>query len=98
MKKIFIIIVLGVFLLSLLGLFIYGVSDSGRLIRDYGFYSSGISDDEVKSIWCYTQGFQEPYKQVNGKQFCGELEVEMECIFSNSGDYCLIKLYDDAGI
>ena len=38
---------------GLLGLvyFSYGLSENGRLIRDYGFYSSGISDNEVKSIW-----------------------------------------------
>jgi hypothetical protein len=71
--------------------FLYEFSDSGRLKRDYGFYSSGISDNEVRAIWCGMQGFEELYKEVNEREYCGEVEVEMDCIFSNSGDYCSIK-------
>lgn len=70
---------------------VYGLSDSGRLIRDHGVYSSGISDSEVKSIWCGNLGFEEPYKEINEKDFCGTKEVIMNCIFTNSGDGCSIR-------
>ena len=83
-------IILGGLLLFLVFL-AYGLSDSGRLVRDHGTYSSGISDPEVKSIWCGNLGFEEPYKEINGKDFCGSQEVVMICIFSNGGDACSIQ-------
>jgi len=85
-------ILLGVFLISYL---IYGFSDDGRLMRDHGFYSSGISDDSVKSIWCGNKGFDQPYKKINGEDYCGENKVRMNCIFSNMGDACSIELIEE---
>ena len=76
---------------------LYGISDNGRLIRDNGKYSSGISDPEVKSIWCGNLGFEEPYKEIDGKDYCGTQEVEIDCIFTNSGDHCSIKLFAKRG-
>lgn len=67
----------------------YQFGDNGRWIRDHR--GSSISDSEVKSIWCDNLGFPNPYKEIDDKEYCGELEVEMNCIFSNSGDYCSIK-------
>ena len=41
-----------IFLLISFVWLIYGFSDNGRIIRDHGFYSSGISDELTKSIHC----------------------------------------------
>lgn len=96
------IIIIGAFII-IFGALVYGLSDSGRLIRDYGTYSSGISDKNVKSIWCDSwaegKGLSPadgmantvPYNEKDGEQFCGDIEVEMDCMFSNGGDYCSIN-------
>lgn len=85
--------ILGIFLLA----FLYGVSDSGRLIRDYGIYSSGISDEEVKGIWCRGWDFGDggSYLQIGDKEYCGDVEVDMKCRFTNRGDHCMISLSGD---
>ena len=74
------------------GSFLYGISDNGRLIRDA--YGSGISDDAVKTIWCDMNGFEGLYSEWDGKDFCGNIEVIMDCNFTNKGDHCLIVVKD----
>jgi hypothetical protein len=91
-----------IFMVFIIISLIYGFGNNGRLIRDYGASSSGISDNEVKSIYCDTwaenNGYDNDttmvnifYKKENGKEYCGDIEVKVECIFSNKGDYCSIK-------
>lgn len=73
----------------------YGFSDSGRYIRDHGIYASGITDDEVKSIWCGMTGFEGSYSKELGIEYCGEIKVKVKCWFTNRGDGCLIKRLTD---
>lgn len=79
----------------------YQLGDNGRWVRDFGVQSSHISDNQVKSIWCdrwaEDNGFDADtlrvnvfYSENNGKQYCGDIEVKMDCSFTNKGDYCSI--------
>jgi hypothetical protein len=83
-------------------LLIYGFGEKGRLVRDYGISSSHISDNRVKDIWCdrwaENNGYDNNttmvnifYKKEDRKEYCGDIEVKMDCMFSNSGDYCSIR-------
>ena len=100
-NKIELIFGIGIVVLSLIGFIFVGyqLGDNGRWIRDHGVYSSGISDNEVKSIWCDGKldvsgdnfAYTLPYREENGKEYCGNIEVKMNCRFSNSGDYCDIQ-------
>jgi hypothetical protein len=87
-----IIAIIGIVSLILfMNFLVYGFSDDGRLKRDYGMQSSGISDNEVKGIWCELQGFPKGYNEINEKKYCGDIEVNMTCKFTNKGDYCQIN-------
>lgn len=70
---------------------IYQLGDNGRWIRDYGIFASGISDNEVKGIWCSNNGFDYHYFNIDGEDYCGNIKVKMDCRFTNKGDYCIIN-------
>lgn len=87
-------IVIALFLFIFIGLFMYGISDYGRLIRDHGVYASGISDSDVKSLWCGFNDLPQDWYKKNGQQYCGDIPVEMKCILSNYGDHCQVEVLD----
>lgn len=80
----------------------YSLGENGRWIRDHSTSSSKITDNETMSIWCDIWATDEGYviqdyknnvewKKEKGQQYCGNISVDMYCIFTNSGDHCSIK-------
>lgn len=91
------LIIIEIFVMTFMFIYISLFGDNGRFIRDYGFSSSHISDNEVKGIWCGMQGFDNNYSKINGIEYCGNQSVKVNCKFTNKGDHCIITKIAESG-
>lgn len=85
-------IIIGVLLLVMMNYYMYQFnSPNGHMKRDLEYYFAGMSNDEVKTIWCGIKDYPTPYIKYNNTEYCGDIEVKVDCYFSNGGESCSIN-------